>query len=80
MALCFELTAEQEQLCGVVRRFARERVAPRAEELNERRRFPADLVREMGAMGLFGLPFPQLAASGLTQAGAGSDAAAPPGP
>ena len=59
MAISFELTAEQEELRRLVRTFARDKVAPRARELNERREFPTDLVLEMGRMGLFGLPFPE---------------------
>jgi short-chain 2-methylacyl-CoA dehydrogenase len=59
MAISFELTAEQEELRRVVRQFALERVAPRAEAMNADRAFPTELVREMGAMGLFGLPFPE---------------------
>ena len=58
MAPSFALTPEQEELRAIVRRFAEERVAPRAQEMNERREFPADLVAAMGAMGLFGLPLP----------------------
>ena len=41
-----------------MRQFAADKVAARAEEMNERREFPVDLVLEMGRMGLFGLPFP----------------------
>ena len=58
MSLSFDLTPEQGELRNVVRQFAQERVAPRAEEMNHRREFPTDLVLEMGKMGLFGLPFP----------------------
>jgi alkylation response protein AidB-like acyl-CoA dehydrogenase len=58
MAISFELTEEQEALRQVVREFARERIAPRAEEFNDRRELPVDLVGEMGKLGLFGLPFP----------------------
>ena len=58
MALSFALTDEQEQLRQVVRQFARDKVAPRAQAFNRDREFPLDLVREMGEMGLFGLPFP----------------------
>jgi short-chain 2-methylacyl-CoA dehydrogenase len=58
MALSFDLTDEQVQLRDVVRQFAQEQVAPRAEAMNEAREFPTDLVLEMGKMGLFGLPFP----------------------
>ncbi|MGI8576068.1 MAG: acyl-CoA dehydrogenase family protein [Egibacteraceae bacterium] len=57
MTLSFALTDEQEELRQVVRRFALERVAPAAESFNRERRFPTELVREMGQMGLFGLPF-----------------------
>jgi short-chain 2-methylacyl-CoA dehydrogenase len=59
MAISFELTEEQQELRRVVRQFAREKVAPRAEEFNARKQFPTDLVLEMGRMGLFGLPFPE---------------------
>jgi short-chain 2-methylacyl-CoA dehydrogenase len=58
MGISFELTEEQQELRRVVRQFAREKVAPRAEEFNARKEFPTDLVLEMGRMGLFGLPFP----------------------
>jgi alkylation response protein AidB-like acyl-CoA dehydrogenase len=58
VALSFALTDEQEQLRQVVRQFARDKVAPRAQAFNRNRELPLDLVREMGEMGLFGLPFP----------------------
>ncbi|MGH3665905.1 MAG: acyl-CoA dehydrogenase family protein [Egibacteraceae bacterium] len=58
MSISFALTEEQQELRRVVRQFARDKVAPRAEEMNARREFPVDLVRQMGEMGLFGLPFP----------------------
>jgi short-chain 2-methylacyl-CoA dehydrogenase len=59
MAISFALTEEQEELRAVVRQFAIDKVAPRAEEMNARGEFPTDLVLEMGQMGLFGLPFPE---------------------
>ncbi len=59
MAISFALAPEQEELRAVVRQWALDKVAPRAEEMNRRGEFPADLVGEMGAMGLFGLPFPE---------------------
>jgi alkylation response protein AidB-like acyl-CoA dehydrogenase len=43
----------------VVRAFARDVVAPRAEGFNRSEEFPVDIVREMGRLGLFGLPFPE---------------------
>ena len=57
--ISFELTSEQSELRAVVRQFALDKVAPRAEEMNHRGEFPVDLVLEMGQMGLFGLPFPE---------------------
>jgi short/branched chain acyl-CoA dehydrogenase len=53
----FELTAEQQAIRDTCRDFAREVVAPAAEELDRESRFGYDVVRQMGELGLFGLPF-----------------------
>ena len=53
------LTPEQEQLRKTVEEFAREVVAPVAAHHDETRTFPYEVVRQMGEMGLFGLPFPE---------------------
>jgi len=55
----FRLTEEQEALRESVREFATEQVAPVIGDFYERKAFPYDLVRQMGKMGLFGLPFPE---------------------
>ncbi|MFC0041706.1 acyl-CoA dehydrogenase family protein [Actinomadura rayongensis] len=55
----FTLTDEQEELRRTVERFARETVAPVIGDLYERGEFPYEIVKGMGAMGLFGLPFPE---------------------
>ncbi len=55
----FELTEEQEEFRQAVREFARDVIAPRAKELDEQERFPLEIVRQMGELGLFGLPFPE---------------------
>jgi butyryl-CoA dehydrogenase len=55
----FGLTQEQELLRQEVRRFAEERIRPGLAERDERRQFPADLVRELGGMGLLGLFVPE---------------------
>jgi short/branched chain acyl-CoA dehydrogenase len=55
----FRLSEEQEALRATVRDFAREHVAPVIAEHYERHTFPYDVVRQMGKMGLFGLPFPE---------------------
>lgn len=53
----FELTEEQRMLQRMVREFAEKEIAPRAEEIDETDRFPDDLFRRMGELGLLGLPF-----------------------
>jgi len=55
----FRLGEEQEALRATVQDFAREQVAPVIAEHYEHKTFPYDLVRQMGKMGLFGLPFPE---------------------
>jgi alkylation response protein AidB-like acyl-CoA dehydrogenase len=55
----FELTDEQREFRGVVREFAAEVVAPRAERYDRDEEFPLDVVRQMGELGLFGLPLPE---------------------
>jgi alkylation response protein AidB-like acyl-CoA dehydrogenase len=52
------LNDEYEALKEAVREFAVEQVAPVIGDYYERHAFPYDLVRQMGKMGLFGLPFP----------------------
>jgi alkylation response protein AidB-like acyl-CoA dehydrogenase len=54
-----DLTHEQELIRDTVRSFARERIAPVAEELDRESRFPVQLVREMAALGLMGIPIPE---------------------
>jgi len=55
----FALTAEQKQIKEMVSEFVDEEVKPRAAEIDETDEFPADLVREMGELGLMGMPFPE---------------------
>jgi alkylation response protein AidB-like acyl-CoA dehydrogenase len=55
----FELTDEQRLLRDTVREFARSEVAPVAEELDREKRFPYEIVEEMGKLGLMGIPFPE---------------------
>lgn len=58
-AMDFDLTEEQEEFRKAVRAFAEEVVAPRAEEMDRNAELPMDIVKQMGEMGLFGLPFPE---------------------
>jgi short/branched chain acyl-CoA dehydrogenase len=55
----FDLTVEQQEFRKAVREFAEEVVAPRAEEMDRIEDLPLDIVKQMGEMGLFGLPFPE---------------------
>ena len=54
----FALSAEQEEFRKVVASFADDVVAPAADAFNAEGRFPVEIVRQMGEMGLFGLIFP----------------------
>ncbi|MBJ7600709.1 MAG: acyl-CoA dehydrogenase [Candidatus Nephthysia bennettiae] len=53
----FELSEEQRAVRDLCRDFAAEVVAPAAPDLDREHRFPYEIVRQMGEMGLFGLPF-----------------------
>ncbi len=54
-----ELSEEHAQLRATVEEFAHKEVAPVIGDFYEREEFPYELVAQMGAMGLFGLPFPE---------------------
>ena len=54
-----KLSPELEELRRTVEEFAHDVVAPKIGDLYERHEFPYEIVREMGRMGLFGLPFPE---------------------
>jgi short/branched chain acyl-CoA dehydrogenase len=56
-AMDFELTTEQRAVRELCRDFAKEVVAPAAEDLDRHHKFGYDIVRGMGKLGLFGLPF-----------------------
>ena len=55
----FDLSPEHELIRDTVRDFARDRVAPVAEELDREHRFPYELVAEMAELGLMGIPIPE---------------------
>ena len=57
--LDYRLDAETEALRKTVREFAQEVIAPQIGEFYERDEFPTAIVRQMGELGLFGLPFPE---------------------
>ena len=53
------LSEELRELQASVREFAREQVAPVIGRHYEEHTFPYEIVRQMGKLGLFGLPFPE---------------------
>jgi alkylation response protein AidB-like acyl-CoA dehydrogenase len=54
-----ELAPEQEEFRKIVRAFAEEVVAPRAEAMDRAEELDPAVLDQMAAMGLFGLPFPE---------------------
>ena len=58
-SLNFGLPEEVEALRDMVHRFAQERIAPLAAEIDRSNEFPAHLWREMGEMGLLGITVPE---------------------
>jgi short/branched chain acyl-CoA dehydrogenase len=55
----FELPDETQLLQATVREFAEGEVAPVAEELDRTKAFPYEIVRQLGELGLMGIPFPE---------------------
>jgi len=54
-----EFSDEQQALRTLVRDFAEGEIAPHAERWDAEHTFPTDVVRQMGDLGLFGIPFPE---------------------
>lgn len=59
MSIDHRLSAEHEELRRTVEEFAHDVIAPKIGDYYERHEFPYEIIREMGRMGLFGLPFPE---------------------
>src|SRR4051812_49028498 len=66
----FDLDDDHELIRRTVRDFAEGEVAPVAEELDRTKSFPYDIVRQLGELGLMGIPFPE------EYGGAGADSLA----
>src|SRR3954467_7620057 len=56
-AMVFDLTDEQRQIQQLARDFANKEVKPIAEELDRDHRFPYELVKQLGGLGLMGIPY-----------------------
>ena len=55
----FELSDEHRLIQSTVREFARQEVAPVAEELDREKRFPYEIVKQLADLNLMGIPFPE---------------------
>lgn len=55
----FRLTTEQEDIRKLVRTFARDVIAPKASEIDEKDEFPREIVHQLGELGVMGLPIPE---------------------
>src|SRR4051812_34006786 len=55
----FDLSDDHRLIQRTVRDFADNEVAPVAEELDKNKRFPYEIVRKLGDLGLMGIPFPE---------------------
>src|SRR6476619_5851873 len=55
----FDLSDDHRLIQRTVRDFARNEVAPVAEELDRTKAFPYEIVRQLGELGLMGIPFPE---------------------
>lgn len=55
----FQLTEEQRAIREMVRDFAENEIAPRANDIDKSDEYPADVFAKMAAQGLMGLPIPE---------------------
>jgi len=56
--MAYQLTEEQRMIQAMVREFARDVVLPGAADRDGNREFPAEIVKEMGQLGLMGMTVP----------------------
>ncbi len=54
----FHLTEEQELTRQTVRQFAEKEIGPRTFEMDETQKFPRDIMKRLGEMGMLGILFP----------------------
>lgn len=57
--MVFQLDDEQREIQGLVRKFARNEIAPKADEWDEEHHFPREILKPMAELGLAGLLVPE---------------------
>lgn len=55
----FHFTEEQEMMRKMVQDFAQKEVLPEIERMEKEERFPIELIRKMGELGIMGIPIPE---------------------
>jgi butyryl-CoA dehydrogenase len=55
----FDLSSEQQDFVKTIRSFVDDAIRPNAERWDHEHELPMDAVKQMAALGLFGLPFPE---------------------
>jgi alkylation response protein AidB-like acyl-CoA dehydrogenase len=55
----FDLSPDHDLIRRTVRDFAEQEIGPVAEELDREKRFPYEIVAQLGELGLMGIPFPE---------------------
>ncbi|KAK6762419.1 hypothetical protein RB195_023222 [Necator americanus] len=66
----FDLTAEQQQLRNIVRKFAAEEITPVAAEYDKTMEFPSDVIKKAHACGLLNSNIPEIYGGGCVCDGA----------
>src|SRR5699024_7734164 len=52
-------TEEQMMMQKMVRDFAQEKIAPEIERMEAEDRFPVEIIKQMGELGIMGIPIPE---------------------
>ena len=54
-----QFTEEQRMMQKMVRDFAQNEIAPTIEQMEKEDRFPREIIKKMGELGLMGIPIPE---------------------
>ena len=53
----FKFSEDEQSIVDMITKYAAEKVAPRAAEVDEKEEFPVETWKELAEMGMFGVPF-----------------------